>query len=168
MGRRDRRRFKLRPAASLLIAAAAVSGIAVGCRADPTARMSRGGRAPDTDTPARLERSLRSPYGSSPRAFLAALVRTPSDYVTVEEAPATWLNKESVKPLMEKLRSTTPCAAVIHEYSSRSVYHRSTEGREALFMIEGYLIGSYPPAGLGADRIDACSSRGTRPACHNE
>lgn len=92
-------------------------------------------------------------YDQSPVDFLASLVRAgPSDLVLVENAPDTWLTEEAVKALVLSVRSTTPCAPVVSAYCSRSLFGPSTEGREALFMIEGHLQKRYPPR-LASDRV---------------
>ena len=71
--------------------------------------------------------------------------------LTLNDAPAGWLNEESVKPLVAKVRSTVPCRGVVHLYSSRLDLGGSTVGREALFLIEGYLEGKYPPGLISTD-----------------
>lgn len=84
---------------------------------------------------------------TDPLAFLDLLVGHPEAVYTVETPPpAGWIDGDDVDALMERIESDRPAAAVLSHLSSYVPLDRSsTEGREALFLIEGLREGTYPP-----------------------
>ena len=84
---------------------------------------------------------------TNPVAFLALLVEHPGiAYSVTTTPPADWISADDVEALMERIDSDEPAALVCSALSSYlPLGATSTEGREALFLIEGLREGSYPP-----------------------
>ena len=58
-----------------------------------------------------------------------------------------WVKINHIPDLVALLDSKEPCANVCSIYSSFLDCNKSTIGREAAFIIEGFRSGNYPPAG---------------------
>lgn len=84
---------------------------------------------------------------TDPAAFLDLLVEHPGiAYSVTTPPPANWISADDVEALMERIDSEEPAALVCSALSSYlPLGETSTEGREALFLIEGLREGSYPP-----------------------
>lgn len=84
---------------------------------------------------------------TDPVAFLDLLVAHPGTVYTVSTPPPEgWIDGDAVDALMARIESDRPAAVVLSPLSSFVPRERvSTEGREALFLIEGLREGSYPP-----------------------
>ena len=84
---------------------------------------------------------------TDPMAFLDLLVENPGATLSVATPPpADWITADDVEALMARIDSTKPAALVCSALSSYAPQDEtSTEGREALFLIEGLREGSYPP-----------------------
>jgi len=78
--------------------------------------------------------------------FLDDLRMHPLVPVTVLDIPDGWITKGDVALLMQEIDSEDPAAPVISPLSSYWPFNQtSTVGNEALFLIEGYRTGKYPP-----------------------
>ncbi len=83
----------------------------------------------------------------SPIDFLNDLRMHPDQPVMVLDVPDDWLTLPDVDLLMQEIDSTEPAAPVVSPISSYWPFNQtSTVGNEALFLIEGYRTGKYPPA----------------------
>ena len=84
---------------------------------------------------------------TGPSAFLDLLIEHPGIAFSVTTPPpADWITADDVEALMERIDSNEPAALVCSDLSSYLPRgETSTEGREALFLIEGLREGSYPP-----------------------
>jgi hypothetical protein len=84
---------------------------------------------------------------TDPSAFLDLLVEHPgAAYSVTSPPPADWISADDVEVLMRRIDSDEPAALVCSALSSYLPRgETSTEGREALFLIEGLREGSYPP-----------------------
>ena len=84
---------------------------------------------------------------TDPIAFLELLVEHPgTTYAVNTPPPADWISADDVEALMERIDSKEPAALVCSASGSYVPQgETSTEGREALFLIEGLREGSYPP-----------------------
>lgn len=84
---------------------------------------------------------------TDPSAFLDLLVEHPGiAYSVATPPPADWISANDVEALMQRIDSEEPAALVCSPLSSYLPSGEiSTEGREALFLIEGLREGSYPP-----------------------
>lgn len=82
-----------------------------------------------------------------PSAFLDLLVEHPGiAYSVATPPPANWITADDVEALMTRIDSDEPAALVCSDLDSYLPSgETSTEGREALFLIEGLREGSYPP-----------------------
>lgn len=81
-----------------------------------------------------------------PMDFLDDLRMHPLVPVTVLDIPDGWITKGDVALLMQEIDSEDPAAPVISPLSSYWPFNQtSTVGNEALFLIEGYRTGKYPP-----------------------
>ena len=67
-------------------------------------------------------------------------------WYTVDGTHRGWIQASDIPALLKLLDSTAPCAAVVSSTSSVLPSEASTIGHEAMFLIEGYRHGSYPPA----------------------
>lgn len=59
--------------------------------------------------------------------------------------PSGWIKEEQVAKLMELIDSQVPAEPVCSSLSSYIPDSKSTVGNEAMFLIEGFRKGSYPP-----------------------
>lgn len=83
---------------------------------------------------------------TDPLALINILKERKEGWVTVGEAPKGWIQKEHVKELMKLIDSTEPSAPVVAVVSSYLPFkEKSTVGNEAMFLIEGFREGRYPP-----------------------
>ena len=82
----------------------------------------------------------------TPMEYLSDLRLHPRQAVLVPGAPDDWITLRDAKQLMQLIDSADPAAPVV---SPISLYwpsnETSTVGNEALFLIEGYRAGHYPP-----------------------
>lgn len=87
------------------------------------------------------------PSTQDPLAFLDALTRTRLNAAVITHPPVGWIRAEHVPALLERLESPRTASPVISNLSSASLPEgeRSTEGREAAFLLEGFRAGHYPP-----------------------
>ncbi|MEM7202069.1 MAG: hypothetical protein AAF628_17510 [Planctomycetota bacterium] len=75
-------------------------------------------------------------------------------FVTIwEPPPEGWLAPRHVDALLAVAASTEPCAGTVSSLSSVLPRESSSVGREALFLVEGYRRGRYPPALSSVDAI---------------
>ena len=82
-----------------------------------------------------------------PIDFLNDLSMHPDQPVMVLDVPDDWITLHDVDLLMQEIDSTEPAAPVVSPISSYWPFNQtSTVGNEALFLIEGYRTGKYPPA----------------------
>jgi hypothetical protein len=83
----------------------------------------------------------------TPMDFLNDLRMHPVQPVMVLDVPEDWITLHDVALLMQEIDSTEPAAPVVSPISSYWPFDQtSTVGNEALFLIEGYRTGKYPPA----------------------
>ncbi len=83
----------------------------------------------------------------TPLEFLDELRRHPDSIVTVRDAPDGWITREDAATLMGRIDSEEPAAPVVSLLSSYMPFNQtSTVGNEAMFLLEGYRQGRYPPA----------------------
>ena len=83
----------------------------------------------------------------TPVEFLNDLRMHPDEPVLVMDVPEGWITYEDAGQLMQKIDSGEPAAPVVSPVSSYWPYNQtSTVGNEALFLLEGYRAGKYPPA----------------------
>lgn len=59
--------------------------------------------------------------------------------------PSGWIKDADLAALVGMLDSTEPCAGVINMFSSVIDTSTSTVGNEAAYLLEGYIVGRYPP-----------------------
>ena len=84
-----------------------------------------------------------------PLDFLALLrkrVKGPTVFYTVHGRHVGWLQESDIPRLIALLDSREPCLHVIMSISSYLPRTPSFVGQEALFMIEGFRRGEYPPS----------------------
>lgn len=82
----------------------------------------------------------------SPMDFLEDLSTHPDHVVMVLDVPDNWISMEDAELLMQMLDSDDPAAPVISPLSSFWPDNQtSTVGNEALFLLNGYRTGLYPP-----------------------
>ena len=83
----------------------------------------------------------------TPIDFLNDLRMHPDQPVMVLDVPDDWITLHDVALLMQEIDSPEPAAPVVSPISSYWPFNQtSTVGNEALFLIEGYRTGKYPPA----------------------
>ncbi|HRX33383.1 MAG TPA: hypothetical protein P5263_03900 [Methanoregulaceae archaeon] len=83
----------------------------------------------------------------TPMEFLDDLHTHPGCQVPVIDVPDHWITHDDVQLLMQLIDSPEPAAPVVSLLSSYRPFNQtSTVGNEALFLIEGYRTGQYPPA----------------------
>ena len=83
----------------------------------------------------------------TPMDFLNDLRMHPDQPVMVLDVPDDWITLHDVALLMQEIDSPEPAAPVVSPISSYWPFNQtSTVGNEALFLIEGYRTGKYPPA----------------------
>jgi len=108
--------------------------------ADPATDPSTAG-APGAGAPAWIDYATVDPLSALDR--LAGDVRS---QVNVGDAPAGWITEAHVEHLLERIDDKRPAAVVVSVSSSYVPFgETSTVGREALFFIEGFRTGRYPP-----------------------
>jgi hypothetical protein len=83
---------------------------------------------------------------TDPLALLNILKKHPESTLMVLEAPRDWIKEEHVRQLMQLIDSQEPAAPVVSIVSSYYPNNKSTVGTEAMFLIEGFRIGHYPPS----------------------
>ncbi|MFH1594109.1 MAG: hypothetical protein ABID09_05390 [Candidatus Omnitrophota bacterium] len=84
----------------------------------------------------------------TPLDFLNLLVERTGTTVYIKyknQPPTDWIKEEDVGRLMELIESKRVSAPVMSELSSYLPYSDSTVGNEAMFLIEGFRTGKYPP-----------------------
>lgn len=83
----------------------------------------------------------------SPKALLQYLVNNAALHprYSIDEPVTCWIRREDIPYLVGRLDSRTPSLSVALRISSR-IRTDSTEGDEALFLIEGFRAGRYPPS----------------------
>jgi hypothetical protein len=77
---------------------------------------------------------------------LKGSARTDATWYTVDGRHRGWVLESDIPRLVELIDSSTTCAAVVSSVSSVIPTKSSTIGREAMFLIEGYRSGVFPPA----------------------
>ncbi|MBT8506963.1 hypothetical protein AZH53_00775 [Methanomicrobiaceae archaeon CYW5] len=83
----------------------------------------------------------------TPVEFLNDLRMHPNEPVMVLDVPEGWITHEDAELLMHEIDSEEPAAPVVSPISSYCPENQtSTVGNEALFLLEGYRAGKYPPA----------------------
>jgi len=83
----------------------------------------------------------------TPMEFLDDLRRYPHKPVMVLDIPDNWITIHDAELLMQEIDSKDPAAPVVSPISSYWPFNQtSTVGNEALFLLEGYRTGKYPPA----------------------
>ena len=83
----------------------------------------------------------------SPMEYLNDLRLHPYQAVLVPGVPDDWITPRDAELLMQVIDSTEPAAPVVSLISSYwPMNQTSTIGNEALFLLEGYRAGHYPPA----------------------
>jgi hypothetical protein len=80
----------------------------------------------------------------SPIEFLEVLKQAGDVYYVVG-LHHDWIRDSDIEPLINRLDSQVPCACVVSTACSKTPSGRSTEGREAAFLLEGYRRHRYPP-----------------------
>ena len=81
-----------------------------------------------------------------PLDFLDDLRMRPHQPVMVLTVPDGWITRDDAELLMQEIDSEEPAAPVVSPLSSYWPYDQtSTVGNEALFLLEGYRTGRYPP-----------------------
>lgn len=82
----------------------------------------------------------------NPLTFLNDLRTHAGKQSMVFEVPDNWITHADVQGLMQEIDSAEPAAPVVSALSSYWPFNQtSTVGNEALFLIEGYRTGRYPP-----------------------
>ncbi len=82
----------------------------------------------------------------TPIEFLNDLRMHPDEPVMVLDVPEGWITREDAGLLRQEIDSGEPAAPVVSPVSSYWPYNQtSTVGNEALFLLEGYRTGRYPP-----------------------
>jgi hypothetical protein len=82
----------------------------------------------------------------TPVEFLNDLHTHSDTQVMILDVPDDWITNEDVQLLMQLIDSPDPAAPVVSPLSSYWPFGQtSTVGNEALFLIEGYRTGEYPP-----------------------
>jgi hypothetical protein len=83
----------------------------------------------------------------TPMEFLNDLQMHPDRPVMVVEVPDDWITLHDAELLVQEIDSEQPAAPVVSPISSYWPDNQtSTVGNEALFLLEGYRTGKYPPA----------------------
>jgi hypothetical protein len=84
----------------------------------------------------------------TPVDFLNAIKKGPANEECIFRVPIkNWITKQDLPDLLALTNSTEPCPSVALISSSYyDTRNHSTVGQEAVFMLEGYRKGEYPPA----------------------
>lgn len=83
----------------------------------------------------------------TPVDFLHDLRDHPHQPVMVLDVPDGWITFHDAELLMQEIDSTEPAAPVVSPISSYWPFNQtSTVGNEAMFLLEGYRTGTYPPS----------------------
>ena len=83
----------------------------------------------------------------TPIDYLYDLRMHPYQQVMILDVPDTWITFHDAELLMQEIDSDEPAAPVVSPISSYWPFNQtSTVGNEALFLLEGYRTGKYPPA----------------------
>jgi hypothetical protein len=87
-------------------------------------------------------------WGITPVEYLKALKmeRSPSDELIFHEPIKNWVSQKDLPALLALADSQEPCASVAIGSSTVHDTRGLTLGDQALFMIESYQKGEYPPA----------------------
>lgn len=98
-------------------------------------------------------------WGITPVEFLKALKmeRSDTDEYIFREPVKNWISKSDLPGLLALSNSREPCASIALATSSAWNSQGSTMGQEALFMIDGYRKGIYPPAPNSGGYSDAAA-----------
>lgn len=78
-------------------------------------------------------------------ALLKSRAKSGARYYTVYGTHVGWLQESDLPGLISLVDSREPCSHVVMAMSSYAPTTRSFVGQEALFLIEGYRQGRYPP-----------------------
>lgn len=82
----------------------------------------------------------------TPLEFLADLAKNPDQPVTILSVPEGWITHSDAEKLILLANVNAPAAPVVSALSSFYPFQESsTVGNEALYLLEGYHIGKYPP-----------------------
>jgi len=100
--------------------------------------------APPPDVPPQID-DLADLGGRSPVEFLEILKEKKFNQYTIKPIK-NWISKKDVLSLLALINSKDACSPVASYYSSYYNTQKSTVGQEALFMLEGFRKGEYPPA----------------------
>jgi len=108
-------------------------------------------------------------WGITPVEFLKALKmeRSTTDEYIFRDPVKNWISKKDLPGLLALTDSKEPCASVALSASSFLNTQGSAMGQEALFMIDGYRKGEYPPA-LNSGTYDDASAKELVAWCRNE
>jgi hypothetical protein len=87
-------------------------------------------------------------WGITPVEFLKALKmeRSPTDQFLFRDPIKGWITRKDIPGLLALVDSKEPCASVALKSSTTVNTQGSTLGQEALFLLDGYRKGVYPPA----------------------
>ncbi|MBN1193839.1 MAG: hypothetical protein JXA08_00590 [Methanomicrobiaceae archaeon] len=82
----------------------------------------------------------------NPMDFLEDLRMHPHQPAMVLDVPDGWITLHDAELLMQEIDSDEPAGPVVSPISSYWPFNQtSTVGNEALFLLEGYRTGTYPP-----------------------
>lgn len=83
-----------------------------------------------------------------PITFLNILKKHPENpYTIANPAPQDWIKEKHIKKLILLINSKIPASPVVSVISSYYPFNQtSTIGNEAMFLIEGFKTGHYPPS----------------------
>ena len=90
----------------------------------------------------------------NPLEFLHNLEKSTGIVTLTGFAPDGWIKPEHISELIKLVDSKKPCAAVVSAFSSFLPAGGSTLGNEAMFLIEGYKCGKYPPCTAFGSRYE--------------
>jgi hypothetical protein len=86
------------------------------------------------------------PTNMSPIKLLDTLQKEGSGEFLFVKPVKGWVTKKDVPALLSQINSKVQCASVALTASSYYSNRSSTVGNEAIFMLEGFRKGEYPPA----------------------
>jgi hypothetical protein len=84
--------------------------------------------------------------GETPIQFLTRLQQRRYTFYTFDGPLKNWITQKDLPALLSLTGSKAPCSSVVLLISNQLPTQDSTVGQEALFMIEGYRKGEYPPS----------------------